>query len=1131
MSGRPRHDPAAAPEPPAVPPLFDFSYAAFLRGAVERIPRYCPEWTDLRPSDPGIALLQLFAWMAEVTAWRVARLPARVHADLLDLVGEGRRPARPATTWISFRPMHGGAVGARVEAGTEVATRQGDGRPQIPFLTLEPVGIHRLELRECAAVAALPTGGLLGRAIPVGTDPAAPGAGRLGGDGVTPFALDPVADRCDGAALEQALYFTGADLMALGEPGVALRLQPAGGALGRLELPGLLRWDYLAGGRWLPLPVDDGGDPVGPVADLRPAPPPAELGEIGGGAAVPLGPWLRATVDLDAALRAALSHRGRTSQRPPGAIPAVPAVTPAGSPGGDGPRYRFRVGRPGWLREGGAFTVSFPRLTTSQDRADLLPDLQWSYRAGGRWREVPRDRVETRGLSVTLHGPLPDLDHEGEVIQAERRGALPLPLIGEGLAPPLCLVRPAHLQLWAGRDPSSLREFDPTSPPIAPFSDPAIGIGPLPGAALYLGGEAFRPAPAGSAEAAVEVRVAYAFEEGTDGGTVEDEGSLEYALAVEVPTPTGWVPVDALGGAAGFTLDALPGSGGRGAFPREAVLAIDRAHLAAVPFRHRGGEAWAVRLVLRRSRLSRAGSPVEPWPRHVHLVFHSVRVGSSAGVAQDLAGRVQIWGLERPPRFPHGTVRHRPSPGGGHTREPASGSPVARGVEGRRALCFRIHGDLVPGLPCTLGLRAAAGSAAPGLAVRWEAHLPGLGWAPLPGLSRAARFDGDGWLRFVPDEALGRLAASPDGLWVRASAEAGGGGAVPVTHLVWNTVPAVNLRPGSRGAELHAATGAPAQRVRLSARDLVIPGPEDGGLPAAARALCAPEVRVHGEPWEVRAGRGLAGIGPDASVVALDPAEGELVFGDGRRGRIPAPGPEAIEVRVMATDGAAGNVGAGALVVCSRHHATLQAEQPFPAVGGADPEGMEEALRRAPEALRCQERAVTRRDFEALARRASPHVLRAFCLGAAGDAPGVVDVVVLAAEDAPPVAAVAAQVEAFLAERCLVGVRPRVRPARLERISVDVAVTLDPGADPHEVLPRIDAWIRARLDPHAPEAAIGRRPGPDDLTDLPREVAGVRTLRGVVLTSAEGDPKVGQGSDLPACGAVRVRIAGGRGEP
>jgi hypothetical protein len=32
----------------------------------KRIVRYCPEWTEYNLSDPGITLIELFAWMTEI---------------------------------------------------------------------------------------------------------------------------------------------------------------------------------------------------------------------------------------------------------------------------------------------------------------------------------------------------------------------------------------------------------------------------------------------------------------------------------------------------------------------------------------------------------------------------------------------------------------------------------------------------------------------------------------------------------------------------------------------------------------------------------------------------------------------------------------------------------------------------------------------------------------------------------------------------------------------------------------------------------------------------------------------------------------------------------------------------------
>ena len=38
-----------------------------------RIIRYCPEWTEYNVSDPGITLIELFAWMTELMVYRLRR--------------------------------------------------------------------------------------------------------------------------------------------------------------------------------------------------------------------------------------------------------------------------------------------------------------------------------------------------------------------------------------------------------------------------------------------------------------------------------------------------------------------------------------------------------------------------------------------------------------------------------------------------------------------------------------------------------------------------------------------------------------------------------------------------------------------------------------------------------------------------------------------------------------------------------------------------------------------------------------------------------------------------------------------------------------------------------------------------
>jgi predicted phage baseplate assembly protein len=70
--------------------------------ARKRIIRYCPEWTDYNLSDPGITLIELFAWMTELMVYRLNRVPDKNYVKFLELLGLQRRPASSARTNLTF---------------------------------------------------------------------------------------------------------------------------------------------------------------------------------------------------------------------------------------------------------------------------------------------------------------------------------------------------------------------------------------------------------------------------------------------------------------------------------------------------------------------------------------------------------------------------------------------------------------------------------------------------------------------------------------------------------------------------------------------------------------------------------------------------------------------------------------------------------------------------------------------------------------------------------------------------------------------------------------------------------------------------------------------------------------------
>ncbi len=83
--------------------LDDRRFQDLVNEARLRVGQRCPEWTDHNVSDPGITLIELFAWMTEVLVYRVNRVPDKLHVALLELLGMRLQPPTAARTDVRFR--------------------------------------------------------------------------------------------------------------------------------------------------------------------------------------------------------------------------------------------------------------------------------------------------------------------------------------------------------------------------------------------------------------------------------------------------------------------------------------------------------------------------------------------------------------------------------------------------------------------------------------------------------------------------------------------------------------------------------------------------------------------------------------------------------------------------------------------------------------------------------------------------------------------------------------------------------------------------------------------------------------------------------------------------------------------
>ena len=128
--------------PLPTPGLDDRTFQDIVDEAKRLIPRYCPEWTNHNVSDPGVALIELFAWMSEMVLFRVNQVPERLYTHFLNMVGIEPFPPAVASTNLTFWLSAVLDAAVVVPASTEVMTVAGAARSDsVVFSTVDELVI------------------------------------------------------------------------------------------------------------------------------------------------------------------------------------------------------------------------------------------------------------------------------------------------------------------------------------------------------------------------------------------------------------------------------------------------------------------------------------------------------------------------------------------------------------------------------------------------------------------------------------------------------------------------------------------------------------------------------------------------------------------------------------------------------------------------------------------------------------------------------------------------------------------------------------------------------------------------------------------------------------------------------
>jgi len=125
--------------PLQAPNLDDRRYQQLLDDSLARIPIHTPEWTNFNQSDPGVTLVQLFAFLTETLIYRANQIPDRNRIKFLQLLGVPLQPSSSAQGIVTFTNARGPLQTITLNDGIEV--RAG----QVPFGTTRGLDILPIE--------------------------------------------------------------------------------------------------------------------------------------------------------------------------------------------------------------------------------------------------------------------------------------------------------------------------------------------------------------------------------------------------------------------------------------------------------------------------------------------------------------------------------------------------------------------------------------------------------------------------------------------------------------------------------------------------------------------------------------------------------------------------------------------------------------------------------------------------------------------------------------------------------------------------------------------------------------------------------------------------------------------------
>ncbi len=135
-----------------VPNLDDRRFQDLVDDAKRLVQRRCPEWTDHNVSDPGVTLIETFAFMTDQLLYRLNQVPDRMYIKFLEMIGLRMLPATPAKAPVTFWLSAPAVASVGIPMNTTVASVRTEFDESIIFNTRYDLQIIPCALQDVATL-------------------------------------------------------------------------------------------------------------------------------------------------------------------------------------------------------------------------------------------------------------------------------------------------------------------------------------------------------------------------------------------------------------------------------------------------------------------------------------------------------------------------------------------------------------------------------------------------------------------------------------------------------------------------------------------------------------------------------------------------------------------------------------------------------------------------------------------------------------------------------------------------------------------------------------------------------------------------------------------------------------------